>query len=47
MTEIDMPSKKKYTSAKSVIKNGAYKPRTGNSHPKPSTMKRVPKAFKT
>ena len=57
-TAISMPVKEKYKTANTVtmrdgttrpvmISNGSYKPRTGNSHPKKSNMKRVPKAFKT
>lgn len=41
--EVSMPIKQKYRTAHGVIKNGAYRPRTGNSHPPKSGPKRVPK----
>jgi hypothetical protein len=43
-TAFEIPVKSKHRFVGGVIKNGAYKPRTGNSHPKPPRMKRVPRA---
>jgi len=44
---IDMPLKKKYKSTMGVIKNGTYKPRTGNSHSKKAGIKRTPRVPKS